>query len=64
MRHELDAILKGCGRPKKGVSEGVWCLVEDEECLMPDDTPDCPIWIEWQEESRKSDTKRKVEGLC
>ena len=56
----FDAILKGCGRPSKGVSESVWCKILNEKCNMPDDTPDCPVWIEWAETSRASDTKRTV----
>ena len=45
----LDAVSKGCGREQKGVSESVWCKVLDEPCRMPEDTPDCPVWIEYQE---------------
>ena len=46
MMYEFDAILKGCGRPGKGVSESVFCTILKEPCNMPDDTPDCPLWIE------------------
>ena len=55
---QLDAVLKGCGREQKGVSESVWCNVLGEQCLMPEDTPDCPVWIEWQEVSQKKHRKR------
>ena len=49
MTRELDAILKGCGEYYKGVSMDVHCKHLNERCLMPDDTPDCPVWIEWSE---------------
>jgi len=53
MSQVFDAVLKGCGREQKGVSESVWCKVNDEPCLMPEDTPDCPVWIEWGESQNK-----------
>ena len=59
MTFEFDAILKGCGRPRKGVSESVWCKILDEPCNMPDDTPDCPVWIEYAESVRE--TKKRSE---
>ena len=47
---ELDAILKGCGKYGSGVSMTVICQVDENTvCEMPDDTPDCPLWIEYQE---------------